>query len=270
MSAGIGRAVVALVFWAGLCEGAVRERVNVFSPRMAREIAVLTVAPAHTHPDSTFPVVYLLHGHGVSPDAWLQAVRLGSLSDRHHVIFACPAGDTSWWLDSPRNPSVQFASFVALELVPAIDSLLPTRADRAGRALLGSSMGGNGALGILSRFPGTFCAAGSIGGALDLREWDVRWGLEHLLGPVAGNESAWEEHGAAWAVQHLDSTACFVVLDCGRSDPALRSNRVVRDLLQRGGVEHRYHEGDGGHERRYVAKRFEDVLRELLARLPAH
>ena len=54
------------------------------------------------------------------------------------------------------------------ELVPWIDATYRTIAARRGRAIAGLSMGGYGALSYAARHPGTFAAAASFSGALEV------------------------------------------------------------------------------------------------------
>jgi S-formylglutathione hydrolase FrmB len=242
---------------------------TVWSAEMNRGVAVLVVAPGTPTEDSAtaFPTLYLLHGYGATGETWRSVARLERLSDTHRVIFVCPSGGNSWWLDSPSDPSNRFATFVARELVRAIDSAFATSADRTGRALLGSSMGGNGAVTILARFPDTFRAAGSIGGALDLREWTVRWELESLLGPLAGSEQAWLDQSAVAVAPQIRDTTLFVALACGLQDPALASNRLTCERLRESSVRHSYRESRGGHNQRFVGTQFESMVSELLREL---
>ena len=55
------------------------------------------------------------------------------------------------------------------ELIPLIDHDYATKAEPAGRALAGFSMGGAGSVRLSILHPELFCAAGSWGGALSRR-----------------------------------------------------------------------------------------------------
>ena len=73
------------------------------------------------------------------------------------------------------------------ELVPWIDATYRTIAARRGRAIAGLSMGGYGALSYAARHPGTFAAAASFSGALEIGSADA-WG------PRSANEARWRAH----------------------------------------------------------------------------
>jgi hypothetical protein len=149
--------------------------------------------------------MYLLHGVGnddremvgtpESPGPFLEALdeelatgrRAPHLSiilvapEGRTVTSSCPtappAGEESFWVNwNPRywdnpaggNCAPRFEDHIIDELIPLVDRSLPTIASRAGRAILGLSLGGYGSFKLALQHPDVFANAGSISGALNI------------------------------------------------------------------------------------------------------
>ena len=113
-----------------------------------------------SHPRARYPVVYLLHGFPGRPGAFLQTVRLGVVEDDllalHRLkamILVMPFGSTGSFTDKEWangvRPDEGWATFVARDLVRAVDGRYRTIRSGAARALAGLSEGGYGALNML-------------------------------------------------------------------------------------------------------------------------
>ena len=117
-----------------------------------------------------FPVVYMLHGAGGNHRSMPGDGVIAGLSDRHGFIAVCPDGAvTSWWIDSPIDPTMKYETFVSKELPAYMDANYRTRAEKGGRAIMGGSMGGHGACWNGIRHRDVFGAIGNIYGGVDLR-----------------------------------------------------------------------------------------------------
>jgi endo-1,4-beta-xylanase len=114
-----------------------------------------------------YPVIYFLHGAGgteASDSAGFssriaKAIRNGTFPP---VICVFPNGGMSGYRDGVE-------SMIIDELIPLIDHDYATKAESAGRAIAGFSMGGSGSVRLSMLHPELFCAAGSWGGALSWR-----------------------------------------------------------------------------------------------------
>ena len=119
------------------------------SPSMNKDIKVVVVTPdaALGKKATACPTVYLLHGFGGHAKTWIEIKpNLPQIADEKGIIFVCPDGSTSWYWDSPKDPSFRYETFVSSELVKYIDGHYKTITDRKGRAITGLSMGGHGGL----------------------------------------------------------------------------------------------------------------------------
>src|SRR5919201_2860559 len=95
-----------------------------------------------------YPVVYFLHGLPASPSAYRGASFVaGALRDR--AILVAPQGDRDGDSDPEYldwGPGRNWETALAVELPAWVDSHFRTIASRRGRALVGLSAGGYGAL----------------------------------------------------------------------------------------------------------------------------
>ena len=122
------------------------DTLSIRSERMKKKIKTVLIVPdvANTR---ACPTVYLLHGFGGNYKTWLQIKPdLPQIADEMGCIFVCPDGAGSWYWDSPRNPDMQYETFISSELVRFIDTRCNTIKERTGRAITGLSMGGHGAM----------------------------------------------------------------------------------------------------------------------------
>lgn len=146
------------------------ERLYVASPALGgrRQPVDVYLPPGYaSHPRKRYPVFYLLHGFPGRPGAFLQTVRMGVVEDvlvaRHRirpVILVMPFGSTGTftdkeWVDGVR-PHEGWETFVARDLVRAIDARFRTIPRGSARAIGGLSEGGYGAIDIAVHHPGEF------------------------------------------------------------------------------------------------------------------
>ena len=133
-----------------------------------REPVYLYLPPGYdTHPARRYPVVYLLHGFPGVPITYFRAGRLGVVEDilvaQHRigpVILAAPFGSTGAFTDKEWangvRPHDAWETFLARDVVRAVDTRYRTIRAGSARALIGLSEGGYGALNIGLHHPGEF------------------------------------------------------------------------------------------------------------------
>ena len=119
------------------------------------------------------------HGYAVM---YLHGVHLGNLRDypafaeqfdRYGLRMIAPMTNRSWWTNkicAEFDPDITAERYVKDHVVPAIAERWAVRPPRI--ALLGTSMGGQGALRFAFRFPDTFPIAAAISPAID---YHLRW-----------------------------------------------------------------------------------------------
>lgn len=123
-------------------------------------------------PDSANPpagVVLFLHGHG---EVGLRSNAVFTrLFHQHRLAAVCPAGRRSWWLDvvcAEFDPVLTPQQWLIETLVPWIENTLEVAPPRI--ALLGISMGGQGALQLAYRQALKFPVVAAIAPAVDFHQ----------------------------------------------------------------------------------------------------
>jgi S-formylglutathione hydrolase FrmB len=139
---------------------------------------IVVTLPSGYDPSARYPVQYYLHGHPDRPDAqWNQRVVENATRDVP-LITVQPNGSGRGWYSNWVSPGAagpqNWETFHLEQLIPFVDANLNTIATRAGRAIVGHSMGGFGALHYAEHRPDLFHYAGSFSGGLDLQNSELR------------------------------------------------------------------------------------------------
>lgn len=236
-------------FAASFACGNVIRQVAISSASMGKDIPASVILPDayETHATNRWPVIYILHGAGGTHRRYIDAnLGLPNLADRFQVILVCAdGGKTSWWFDSPVDPSFKYETHVAKELVPWIDSHYRTITERGKRAIMGASMGGHGACWIGFRHKELFGAVGVIAGGVDIWDFPKNWEIAKRLGPRDEFPERWREHSAVTEAAKLKNGEIEIVSIIGTSDFFLAPNRKMHKILSDNKVAHFYIETRG-------------------------
>lgn len=230
------------------------DTLEIKSVQLKKISKVVVIRPTTAQNDKeTFPVIYLLHGHGGDYAQWpTTAPQLSQTADALKVIFICPDGGFgSWYFDSPMDSSIRYESYITKELVPYIDAHFPTKPLPQFRAITGLSMGGHGALYLAIRHPHLFGAAGSTSGGVDFTPFPDSWDIKKALGNYADNKESWEEHTVLHQVAGLKNNTLSIMIDCGVDDFFLDVNRALHARLLQLNINHDYIERPGAHDHPY-------------------
>jgi S-formylglutathione hydrolase FrmB len=249
-------------------------------------VRVLLPTGYRAAPQRRYPVLYLLHGADADYRAWTRYGHAEAITARAPMIVVMPDGGAQgWytdWYAGDRTVQPRWETYHVGELVPWVDATYRTIAGRRGRAVAGLSMGGYGALSYAARHPGTFAAAASFSGALEI-------GSEDAWGPRSANEARWRAHLPISIADRLRSLA-LIELRTGNGRPGpLDRPGTARDcggcmlerFLHRGNV--RLHEqlraltirhtwddyGPGTHDWPYWRRDLRETLPDLV-RVLAH
>jgi len=242
-----------MVVFAGVLLGTVVHAASVRefrvpSAAMGKDIPVGYILPDGFSKTNRYPVVYVLHGAG---DGWrINLPNNMKVADEQKWILVMPdGGKTSWWWDSPVDPTWKYETFAVDELVPYVDAHLPTDARRERRVIMGGSMGGHGACWLGFRHKDLFGAVGNIYGGVDVRAYGGNWDTAKRLGPLKGREDIWEKHMAITEAARLKNGKIALCTMIGTWDFFLKPNRAMHELLAKNGVEHVYIEDCTGDKR---------------------
>jgi enterochelin esterase-like enzyme len=206
-----------------------------------------------SHPQQHYPVLYLLHGNPGQPDNFLTIGRVQVIESAlqaagkiRPMILVMPTGGRGFfnagqWANGV-SPDDQWQTFVARDLVSAIDARYRVIASGTGRGIAGLSEGGYGALNIGLHYPGEYGL---------LESWSGYMRAE-TRAPIFGGSPALLAYNspASYAPQvapALRSDRTFVWFYCGSSDGLrwqdVRFNAELAGL----GVTHDFFEHHGGH-----------------------
>ena len=233
-----------------------QESIQVVSPALggrSQQVVVYLPPGYDANPSRRFPVVYLLHGFPGRPLAFLETVRAGVLVDElvgakkmQPVILVMPYGSTGTFEDKEWANGVHagqaWETFVARDVVHAIDTRYRTVPMAAGRALAGLSEGGYGALNIGFHHPGTFAVLESWSGYMRAADIPSIFGHKQSL-LTYNSPSAYLQTAAAALRLH----GVYVWFYTGTKDEFRKQNVAFDRLLTRYRIAHTFFVVAGGH-----------------------
>lgn len=205
------------------------------------------------HPHRRYPVLYLLHGVPGRPGAFLDTVRAGVVEDelvaKHLIrpmILVMPFGSTGSFTDeewangvAPHN---DWETFLARDVVQAIDQRYRTIRSGSGRGLAGLSEGGYGAFNIGLHHPGEFRVLESWSGYE--RADDIGTVFGHQQALLQANSPALTLAAAAPALRRAHTYLWFY---SGTNDRFRSQNAAFSAELGQAGLAHRFFLVRGGH-----------------------
>jgi enterochelin esterase-like enzyme len=234
----------------------ITQRLYVASPALAgrRQPVDVYLPPGYfTHPARRYPVLYLLHGVPGRPDAFLSTVRMGVVEDElvarrkaQPLILVMPFGSTGLFTDEEWangvRPGNGWETFVARDLVKAIDARYRTVRSAKGRGLAGLSEGGYGALNIGLHHPGEFRVLESWSGYVKAADIGSIFG--HRRAVLAANTPL---DTLAPVAATLKRAHVFIWFYSGTDDKFRFQNEAFANALARAHVPHRFFLVRGGH-----------------------
>ena len=227
---------------------------TVTSTAMGKSINNIVIKPdSYTAEERTFPTIYLLHGAFGNHKDWLAKVpAILDYADQHEVLIVCPDGGfNSWYFDSPIDPGMQYETYVAKELVAAVDGQYRTQPLKEKRAITGLSRGGHGALFLCFRHQDTFGAAGSMSGGVDLRPFPDNWNIKDRIGTYAAHPERWENNSVTNLLYLLNGATPPMIIDCGVDDFFYQVNARLHDKMVERNIAQDYIERPGKHDWSY-------------------
>jgi S-formylglutathione hydrolase len=135
------------------------------------QTTAIYLPPSYGRGSRHYPVIYLLHGIANNHETWLNYIGIKAILDRSiaarripEVIVVMPDGFNVYGGGYYRNSSVsgRWEDFIADDLIHFVETHYRTINDAGGRALVGWSMGGFGALNIAMDRPGLYSAVYAI------------------------------------------------------------------------------------------------------------
>lgn len=219
------------------------------SPTLGQQRRMTVYLPAAYDGKKSFPVMYLLHGHGGDETAWGDLGRASQIMDNLiaegkcvPMIVVMPNGNPTcnaapgWWHEGMYTPdgnafrdrgakASMEESF--MDIVNYIDSHYKTIAKRSGRAVTGLSMGGGHTFGISRMYPETF----------------DYYGLQSAAARIPQDRAKFDEQMA----RLFGSKPKLYWIAIGKEDFLIQGNTQLRQYLDSKGYPYEYYENNGGH-----------------------
>jgi S-formylglutathione hydrolase FrmB len=245
----------------------------VASAILGRSVNYCVVLPADykSSAPARYPTLYYLHGLFENDRSWserggqqvLDELLAGGQVGKFLVVL--PDGGKTFYVNSfdGHDP---YEDFFIKEFVPAIDRLYRTKADRLGRGIAGTSMGGYGALHLGMRHADVFGSASAQSAALLPKfpnpvPTDGRWGFyaRVLEGPFGSplNEAYWEANNPLTLAEHPERFAGLkLYFDCGDHDRYgfEEGAQLLDRILREKGFPHEFSLRPGGHGWTYLSQ----------------
>ena len=219
----------------------------------SQEVVVYLPPGYDANPLRRYPVMYLLHGFPGQPRAFLLTVRMGvwvdTLYAEHRlsgVILVMPFGSTGTFTDKEWANGVHrgegWETFVARDVVGAVDARYRTIRSGAGRAIAGLSEGGYGALNIAFHHPGEFSVIESWSGYMLADRSPAIFGRKEATFTYNSPLDYLPRVAAALRREHV-----LIWFYTGKADPLRSQNAAFATELERYRVDHRFFVDAGGH-----------------------
>lgn len=230
------------------------DTLQVFSASMQKNIKTCVITPeCYKKSNKKFPVVYLLHGYSGNYSTWVKSFKeVAQQVDKYDFIVVGVDGNySSWYFDSPIDPTFQYETYIIDELVPFIDKKYKTIAGLEGRAISGLSMGGHGALYLSFKHQEVFGAAGSMSGGVDFRPFSEKWDIKKRLGSITEFPENWDKNTVTNMLELVKDNHLKLIIDCGVDDFFIDVNRELHQKMLALKINHDYVERPGKHNIEY-------------------
>ncbi len=218
---------------------------------MARRITIYT-PPGYEENNSSYPVLYLLHGMGGDEEAWMTLGRASQIADNliaegktKPMIIVMPNGNVAqeaapgesslgFYKPEFRLPHTMDGKYEETfgEIIRFVDSQYRTIPEKEGRAIAGLSMGGFHTLHISRYYPDTFDYMGLFSAAIMPNE--------------TVKSKVYENIDKTLAAQNSNGYALYWIA-IGKEDFLYQANIDFRKKLDEMGFPYIYRESEGGH-----------------------
>jgi S-formylglutathione hydrolase FrmB len=169
------------------------------------------------------------------------------------LILVMPDGSLSYWENEAGAPHDRYGDFLLNDLRGDVEQRFPVRTDRAGRAIVGVSMGGFAAMEYALKRPELFAFAGAFSPAIDATERRFSWRrlgqsmrLRKVFGPDGSKERRDEDPFELVKTADPSKTP-YIYVTAGEQEAPLGPVRRFAGDLKRRGFAYEFHTAPGGH-----------------------
>ncbi len=224
--------------------------------------------------DCSYPVLYLLHGHGDNHTGWIQFGQVQHIADKAiaegkatRMIIVMPDADTvhKGYFNLPDG-SYNYEDFFFKELIPHIEKTYRVRAEKRYRAVSGLSMGGGGALFYALHYPEMFAASAPLSAVSgDWTFGQMKSMIDMSKISAEDVEKYYKQFNVREILESSEDKANAIkwvrwYISCGDDDSLTVDNSLLHVLLRNYQVGHEYRVKDGGHSWNYWRMELPEVM----------
>ncbi len=230
--------------------------------------------PDYETSQRSYPVLYLLHGHGDDQTGWVQFGEVKHIADKAinegkatPMIIIMPDANTGHigYFNNIDN-EWRYEDFFFEELIPHVEKKYRIRSEKQYRAVAGLSMGGGGTFMYALHHPEMFTAACPLSaavGSLTLDAFKERYLKGENEYPDSVVNKYHEYHNALSLIENtpkekISSVQWFI--DCGDDDFLYEGNSLVHIALRKKEIPHEFRVRDGQHNWTYWRESLPVVL----------
>jgi putative tributyrin esterase len=241
-----------------IAPGVHMQDVRFYSAALRREMPYRVFLPEPIPSGQKLPVVYLLHGRGPDYHDWSvhSDVSKCALPDQKQdgLILVMPEGGESFYLNAALRPRERYEDYLVHDLAADVEQRFPARSDRAGKAIVGISMGGFGAVTQGLRHPESYVFAAGLSAAVDVPERRFRWTriwqwwlFHKIFGPMGSAERT-ERDPFALLKRADPAKTPYFYLTAGKNEPLYEPGQRFAASLAEHGFAAEFHAMPGGHD----------------------
>lgn len=215
--------------------------------------------------ENTYPVLYLLHGMSDDCTIWSRRTSIERYATNYGIAVVMASAQLSYYTDMKYGS--KFYTFFAKELPAVCHDFFPRISEkREDTFIAGLSMGGYGAFKLALRNPEQYAFAGSLSGALDIKNNIIHpevWKLDF----GSAEEIEGSENDLFFLSRELKKSGKELpqlYFSCGKDDTlAFCQNERFNEHLNKIGFEHEYEIYEGAHSWEYWDEHIKDILKRL-------
>jgi S-formylglutathione hydrolase FrmB len=251
---------------------------NVFvpTPGTSEAITDINATPKYNYAKG-LPVVYLLHGAYGDAFSWLRYSNVDRYAQDKGLVLVMASAENSFYQNLKGGR--RYYDFFTEELPKFIQNVFPVSRDREKTFVAGFSMGGYGAWYLGLSRPDLYGKAASMSGALDLallvegRDPNIPnpFQYENSFYDTIGEDGKIHIDGSRYDLLHLydeDVRAGKPVpklyQSVGYDDFLFKSNRHIKEEMEKRGADLLYEEGEGCHDWNFWDKYIQHIFDWLL------
>jgi S-formylglutathione hydrolase FrmB len=237
--------------------------INYFSRSLTKASSFNVVFPDDPATARPWAVFYLLHGLSDDHTIWARRTSIERYVAGLPLVVVMPDGGRGWYTNAVNPPKYRYEDDIIKDVVGLVERTFPVKAERAGRAIGGLSMGGFGAIKLGLRHHEMFASVTSHSGAIGFthRDPERARGLSPEFVPVFGDDPTGGDNDPFALVERVDHGRLPKLrFDCGTDDFLLDDNRAFHRHLEALHVPHEYEEFPGGHDWGYWDRHVQEAI----------